>query len=96
MRLEHPQVELGIWDTAGQERFHSIQPLYYRDADAVSASPCPCLPLLSLRLHGTRALPHSTKHGPGEQALLVFDLTDSDSLERVRAWVTELQTLVGP
>ncbi len=29
------------------------------------------------------------------QALLVFDLTDSDSLERVRAWVTELQTLVG-
>ena len=30
------------------------------------------------------------------QALLVFDLTDSDSLERVRAWVTELQTLVGP
>lgn len=26
----------------------------------------------------------------------MFDLTDSDTLERVRAWVTELQTLVGP
>ncbi|KAK9821993.1 hypothetical protein WJX81_004924 [Elliptochloris bilobata] len=30
-----------------------------------------------------------------DAALLVFDLTDSDTLERVRAWVTELQTLVG-
>ena len=26
----------------------------------------------------------------------MFDLTDSDTLERVRAWVTELQALVGP
>ena len=25
----------------------------------------------------------------------MFDLTDSDTLERVRTWVTELQTLVG-
>ena len=33
--LIHIQVELCIWDTAGQERFHAIQPLYYRDADAV-------------------------------------------------------------
>ncbi len=41
------QVELGIWDTAGQERFHSIQPLYYRDANAVRASPCLFLPLRS-------------------------------------------------
>ena len=28
------QVEVAIWDTAGQERFHSLAPLYYRDADA--------------------------------------------------------------
>ena len=22
-----------IWDTAGQEKFHSLAPIYYRDAD---------------------------------------------------------------
>lgn len=26
------QVKLSIWDTAGQERFHSLGPIYYRDA----------------------------------------------------------------
>ena len=25
-------VRLSVWDTAGQERFHSLTPLYYRDA----------------------------------------------------------------
>ena len=28
------QVELSLWDTAGQERFHSLGPIYYRDAAA--------------------------------------------------------------
>mmetsp|Transcript_185 Transcript_185/g.206 ORF Transcript_185/g.206 Transcript_185/m.206 type:complete len:218 (-) Transcript_185:267-920(-) len=27
------QTHLSIWDTAGQERFHSLGPIYYRDAD---------------------------------------------------------------
>lgn len=27
------EVDLSIWDTAGQERFHSLGPIYYRDAD---------------------------------------------------------------
>lgn len=26
------QTQLSIWDTAGQERFHSLGPIYYRDA----------------------------------------------------------------
>lgn len=56
------QVEVSIWDTAGQERFHSLAPLYYRDADA---------------------------------ALLVYDITDRDSLNRVRHWVRELRTMVN-
>jgi Ras-related protein Rab-21 len=25
--------KVAIWDTAGQERFHSLGPIYYRDAD---------------------------------------------------------------
>lgn len=28
-------VTLDVWDTAGQERFHSLTPMYYRDADIV-------------------------------------------------------------
>lgn len=27
-------VTLNVWDTAGQERYHSLGPIYYRDADA--------------------------------------------------------------
>lgn len=57
----HMQVELSLWDTAGQERFHSLGPIYYRDAAA---------------------------------ALLVFDITDKDSFERVKAWVRELRQMV--
>ncbi|KAK9901980.1 hypothetical protein WJX75_000168 [Coccomyxa subellipsoidea] len=62
LQIDSQQVEVALWDTAGQERFHSLAPLYYRDADA---------------------------------ALLVYDITDRDTLERVRHWVKELRTVVG-
>lgn len=29
-------VKLMIWDTAGQERFHSLGPIYYRDAQGAA------------------------------------------------------------
>jgi len=32
LTLGKQSVKLMIWDTAGQERFHSLGPLYYRDA----------------------------------------------------------------
>merc|ERR1719401_226133 len=31
--LRGREVHLSLWDTAGQERFHSLAPIYYRDAD---------------------------------------------------------------
>mmetsp|Transcript_6919 Transcript_6919/g.20042 ORF Transcript_6919/g.20042 Transcript_6919/m.20042 type:complete len:94 (-) Transcript_6919:3306-3587(-) len=34
MVIEGATCELAIWDTAGQERFHSLGPIYYRNADA--------------------------------------------------------------
>mmetsp|Transcript_4838 Transcript_4838/g.11822 ORF Transcript_4838/g.11822 Transcript_4838/m.11822 type:complete len:210 (+) Transcript_4838:2-631(+) len=53
-------VKLNLWDTAGQERFHSMAPIYYRDADG---------------------------------ALLVYDVTDTESFDRVSKWVEELQVM---
>ena len=53
---------LSIWDTAGQERFHSLGPIYYRDAGG---------------------------------AVLVYDVTDRSSYERVRKWTKELRKMVG-
>ncbi|KAH0795587.1 ras-related protein Rab-5B [Histomonas meleagridis] len=34
IKIEETELSLEIWDTAGQERFHSLTPMYYRDAIA--------------------------------------------------------------
>lgn len=34
LQIENNQIKFEIWDTAGQERFHSLAPMYYRNAQA--------------------------------------------------------------
>jgi small GTP-binding protein len=46
-------IKFEIWDTAGQERYHSLTPMYYRNANA---------------------------------AVVVFDVTNSQSFERAQKW----------
>lgn len=58
VKIQNTTVNLAIWDTAGQERFHSLAPIYYREA-----------------------------HG----AVIVYDITDMDSWNRVPKWISELQ-----
>jgi len=56
------EAHLSIWDTAGQERFHSLGPIYYRDAKG---------------------------------AILVYDITDQSTFDRVKSWTKELRKMVG-
>ena len=56
------EAQLSIWDTAGQERFHSLGPIYYRDAKG---------------------------------AILVYDITDESTFDRVKSWTKELRKMVG-
>ena len=51
-------VKLDIWDTAGAERYHSITPMYYRNARA---------------------------------AVVVYDISDAETFERAKAWVSDLR-----
>merc|ERR1712232_312014 len=59
LTINGQQVRLSLWDTAGQERFHSLAPMYYRDALG---------------------------------ALIVYDITDRESLEKAKRWLNELYT----
>jgi len=56
-------VNFQIWDTAGQERYHSLAPMYYRDARA---------------------------------AVVVYDITNTDSYVRAQKWVNELKQRGAP
>jgi len=62
LMINQTTINMAIWDTAGQERFHSLGPIYYRDADG---------------------------------AVLVYDVTDGESFEKVKTWVKELRKMVG-
>ena len=35
IHVDKQDIILDVWDTAGQERFHSLAPMYYRDANGI-------------------------------------------------------------
>ncbi|KAL3102251.1 hypothetical protein niasHS_003660 [Heterodera schachtii] len=73
------RVELAIWDTAGQERFHALGPIYYRDSQGL------CQTLLA----------YFTQFPPFSGALLVYDISDQKSFDRVKNWVKELRSMLA-
>ncbi|KAL7749953.1 3',5'-cyclic-nucleotide phosphodiesterase [Sorochytrium milnesiophthora] len=62
-KVDDKVVKFEIWDTAGQERFHSLAPMYYRNALA---------------------------------AIVVYDVTSAESLDKAKTWVKELQLQGNP
>ncbi|RWW20149.1 hypothetical protein GW17_00015754, partial [Ensete ventricosum] len=68
-------------DTAGQERFHALGPIYYRDADGMYLINTNTSLYVSLLVNAA--------------ALLVYDITDTDTFLRVRKWVKELQQMAS-
>ncbi|KAJ3127202.1 Ras- protein Rab-5A [Nowakowskiella sp. JEL0407] len=62
-KLEDKIIKFEIWDTAGQERFHSLAPMYYRNAQA---------------------------------AIVAYDITKAQSLDKAKSWVKELQRQANP
>ncbi|KAI8915949.1 ras family-domain-containing protein [Gorgonomyces haynaldii] len=62
-KLDDKIIKFEIWDTAGQERFHSLAPMYYRNAQA---------------------------------AVVAYDLTKPQTLEKAKQWVKELQRQANP
>lgn len=76
------RVTFGIWDTAGQERFHTLLPLYLRDADAVIH----CWDY-NVQFDPKKALEMYTKakdHAP--ECLYYFVMTKTDKNEKNRAY----------
>ena len=66
---------LEIWDTAGQERFHSVTPLYFRDAQGIILV-CDCTDKYSFT-NLDKWVKQLTDQGPDDLALcLVASKTD--------------------
>lgn len=91
LTVDGVRVNLAIWDTAGQEKFHALGPIYYRDSNG--------LPAHTLLAHSSRFFflwtSHTHKHTTETGAILVYDITDRDSFDRVQNWVKELRKMLG-
>ena len=84
LTVDGVRVSLSIWDTAGQEKFHALGPIYYRDANGLPQAHATMPPTF-----------FSTLGGGTTGAILVYDITDRSSFDRVQNWVKELRKMLG-
>ena len=100
------QVALQLWDIAGQDRFGAIYRVYYKDAFGVSWSRLLFRPpfhtkrvvLASSRMWDWAALSSffgvNGLRNADVQALLVFDLSRSETFQSVLKWKREIDSKV--
>ena len=106
MNINAATVNLAIWDTAGQERFHALGPIYYRDADGDHYALAACVRKFAFHMHSYvyidiglflffACLALFVSNASPAGALLVYDITDSESFVKVKNWVKELRKMVS-
>ena len=98
--LDDTTVKFEIWDTAGQERYHSLAPMYYRGAQVRFSTyftrksavvlvhrSCPFVEVVVVVIYYVSLI---------QAAIVVYDITKSDTFGRAKEWVKELQRQASP
>lgn len=91
-RLEDKIIKFEIWDTAGQERFHSLAPMYYRNAQA-SAVIYDITKAVSILVIEHRFILRTIA------VFTIFShtfLPQQSSFDKAKSWVKELQRQANP
>lgn len=79
LEFERCNIKAQIWDTAGQERFDAMSRAYYRDSGWLSH-------------RQTKKLKYFLKLSQPVGAMLVYDVTNLESLENLRLkWIPQLR-----
>lgn len=82
MTINCTRASLAIWDTAGWFFYKALLIMFYR---------CFCFQKGQERFHALGPIYYRDANG----AVLVYDVTDSDSLVKVKTWVKELRKMLG-
>jgi len=86
IEMDGKTIKLQIWDTAGQERFRTITSSYYRGAHGIIVSKIS----QSANKSSFGCAFHSIVHFLLGYPQIVYDITDIESFNNVKQWLSEI------